>query len=48
MRIYGSVTDVTPPFDIVVATPGDLEKYGSSPGLIYHRNLRDGRELYAA
>ena len=48
MRIYGSVTDVTLPFDIVVATPCDLEKYGASPGLIYHHILRDGRELYAA
>jgi predicted nucleotidyltransferase len=48
MRIYGSVTDVTLPFDIVVATPGDLEKYGASPGLIYHHILRDGRELSAA
>jgi hypothetical protein len=38
----------TLPFDIVVATPGDLDKYGASPGLIYHHILRDGRELYAA
>jgi predicted nucleotidyltransferase len=48
MRIYGSITDVTLPFDIVVATPGDLEKYGALPGLIYRHILRDGRELYAA
>jgi predicted nucleotidyltransferase len=48
MRIHGSVLDVTLPFDIVMATPGDLDKYGASPGLIYHHILRDGRELYAA
>lgn len=47
-RIYGSVTGVTLPFDIVVATPGDLEKYGASPGMVYRHILRDGRELYAA
>jgi predicted nucleotidyltransferase len=48
MRIYGCITDVTLPFDIVVATPDDLEKYGTSPGLIYRHILREGRELYAA
>lgn len=48
MRIYGAVKDVTLPFDVIVATPEDLEKYGNSPGLIYRHILRDGRELYAA
>lgn len=48
MRIYGSVPDVTLPFDIFVTTPGDLEKYGASPGLVCHHILREGRELYAS
>jgi hypothetical protein len=36
------------PVDIVVATPGELERYGASPGLVYHPALTEGRELYAA
>ena len=36
------------PFDIVVATPRLLKKHRSNPGLIYHRVLAEGREVYAA
>lgn len=46
--LYGRIRGVRVPFDIVVATPCDLERYGSSPGLIYREILREGRELYAA
>src|SRR5215471_16670519 len=34
--------------DILVATPTDLEKHKDNIGLIYHRILREGREIYAA
>jgi hypothetical protein len=34
--------------DIVVATPGDLERHGDHPGLIYQAALHEGREVYAA
>jgi predicted nucleotidyltransferase len=34
--------------DVVVATPGDLVRYGRSVGLIYRTVLEEGRELYAA
>ena len=46
-QLYGRIRDVRIPFDIIVATPEDLERYGHSPGLIYARILREGRELYA-
>jgi predicted nucleotidyltransferase len=36
------------PVEVVVATPGDLERYGQSVGLIYRSALEEGRELYAA
>jgi predicted nucleotidyltransferase len=36
------------PVDILVATPGDLEKHQDNLGLIYHKILREGREIYAA
>ncbi len=35
-------------FDILVATPRDLDLYRDSPGLIYRTVLREGTELYAA
>jgi len=34
--------------DIIVATPGDLKKYGDYPGLIYKQALEEGREIYHA
>lgn len=33
--------------DILVATPGDLEKHRDNIGLIYRTILREGREVYA-
>ena len=36
------------PVDILVATLGDLEKHKDNLGLVYHRILREGREIYAA
>lgn len=36
------------PVDILVATPDDLERHRDNIGLIYHRILREGREIYAA
>ena len=36
------------PVDILVATPVDLEKHQDNLGLVYHRILREGREIYAA
>jgi uncharacterized protein len=36
------------PFDILVATPEDLELHCNNPGLIYQTILREGMEVYAA
>jgi predicted nucleotidyltransferase len=46
--IYRSIRKTLLPFDVIVATPGDLAKYGDTPGLIYREIIREGRELYAA
>ena len=35
-------------FDIVVATPSDLERHKDNVGLIYSTILREGKEVYAA
>ncbi len=47
-HLYGVITGVSVPYDIVVATPTDLEKHSASPGLIYGTVIEEGRELYAA
>jgi len=46
--LYRTICGVTIPFDIVVATPGDLDKHRHNPGLIYKTILEEGRTLYAA
>jgi uncharacterized protein len=35
-------------FDIIVASPDDVERYGDSPGLVFREALRNGRTLYVA
>ncbi|MHB1295353.1 MAG: nucleotidyltransferase domain-containing protein [Anaerolineae bacterium] len=47
-RIYRNLLGITVPFDIVVATPSDLAKYGDNPVLIYSDVLAEGKTLYAA
>jgi uncharacterized protein len=47
-HLYRVVGGVGVPFDIVVATPGDLEKYGDTPGFVFREIARDGRRVYAA
>jgi uncharacterized protein len=46
--LYRSLRGAGVPFELVIATPGDLERHGASPGLIYRDILREGRTLYAA
>jgi predicted nucleotidyltransferase len=42
--------DFSLPFsvDVIVATPGQIERYRDDIGFIYYRALREGTELYAA
>jgi predicted nucleotidyltransferase len=47
-RLYRQMGGLGMPFDIVVATPDDLELHRSNPGLIYGTILREGTEVYAA
>src|SRR4030042_834195 len=44
--LYRTVRGVNVPFEVIVATPQDLETYGDRPGLIYKTALREGRTLY--
>ena len=48
MHLYRHITGFPFAVDIIVATPGDLEKYKDTVGLIYRNVLRDGKEIYAA
>ncbi len=47
-RLYRQMGGLGMPFDIVVATPDDLELHQSNPGLIYGTILREGKEVYVA
>lgn len=47
-RIYRRLIGVGAPVDIVVATPGDIERYKDSAGTIFKRALREGKVVYAA
>ena len=46
--LYRQIRGLGVPFDILVATPDDLERYKDNIGLIYQSILREGREVYAA
>ena len=45
-KLYREITGLGVPFDIVVATPQDLEKHKDNRGLIYKRALKEGIEIY--
>jgi len=46
--LYQKIRGIKVPFDILVATPSDLEKHKDNIGLIYKTILLEGREIYAA
>ena len=46
--LYQNITGLGVPFDILVATPEDLQKHKNKIGLIYRTILQEGREIYAA
>ena len=48
-RLYAGIRHVGIPFDLLVATPSDLEKHTrTNVGLIYATILQEGIEVYAA
>ncbi|MFC1573016.1 nucleotidyltransferase domain-containing protein [Candidatus Eisenbacteria bacterium] len=47
-ELYRKIRGVGVPFDIIVATPGDLERHKDNIGLIYRTVLSEGKEVYAA
>jgi predicted nucleotidyltransferase len=46
--LYRQIRGLGVPFDILVATPDDLERHKDNIGLVYQSILREGREVYAA
>lgn len=46
-ELYRKIRDVGVAFDILVATPTDLERHRDNIGLIYRTILEEGREVYA-
>jgi hypothetical protein len=47
-RLYGTIQGVNVPFDLLVATPSDLERHRKNVGLIYSAILKEGIEVYVA
>jgi predicted nucleotidyltransferase len=47
-RLYQAVSGEGIPFDLVIATEGDINRYGDRIGLVYRTALKEGRLLYAA
>jgi predicted nucleotidyltransferase len=47
-QIYVAVRGIRLPFDVIVATPSDLEAYRETPGLIYREAVREGQTVYTA
>ena len=45
-KLYREIIGLGVPFDIVVATPQDLEKHKDNRGLIYKSALKEGIEIY--
>ena len=45
-KLYREIKGLRVPFDIVVATPQDLEKHKDNDGLIYKNALKEGIEVY--
>jgi predicted nucleotidyltransferase len=46
-RIYRELIGFGAAADVIVATEGDIDRYGSNFSLVYYPALRDGREIYA-
>lgn len=47
-KLYREIHGIRVPFDLVVATPEDFERYGDHPCLIYKQVLSEGKEIHAA
>ena len=45
-KLYREIIGLGVPFDIVVATPNDLENHKGDIGLIYKSVLKEGKEIY--
>ena len=45
--LYRQISGLRTAFDVVVTTPSVLEAHKDNIGLIFHRILAEGREIYA-
>jgi len=46
-KLYSTIRGIGIPYDLLVATPDDLERYRHNPALVYRWALEEGREVYA-
>ncbi len=46
--LYRNIRNIRTPFDLVVATEGDLKEHGDNPYLIYKNAVNEGTKIYEA
>jgi|SRR3990172_11643089 len=46
--LYSKISGIGLDYDLVIATVGDLEKFGDKAGPIYKTALREGRTVYGS
>lgn len=47
-RILRALRGLPEAFDVIVATPEEIERYGESPALVFRHALQEGATLYVA
>jgi predicted nucleotidyltransferase len=45
-QLYRTISGISIPFDLIVATPADLERHKDNIGLIYRTIIEEGRTIY--
>lgn len=46
--LYSKLSNIKVPYDIIIATPKDLETHKDNIGLVYKTVLEEGKTIYAA
>jgi predicted nucleotidyltransferase len=45
-RLYRDIRGESPSFEVLVATPSDLDKHRDNVGFVYRTILREGKDVY--
>jgi hypothetical protein len=45
-KLYRDIRGESPSFEVLVATPSDLDKHRDNVGFVYRTILREGKDVY--